>query len=100
VEQRRQEIGIRLALGARAGQVKRMVVFQGIRIALVGVAIGLAAAWGVSRLMESLLFGVKPQDAVVFMAVPAVLTLVALLAVWIPGRRASLVDPAVALRYE
>jgi putative ABC transport system permease protein len=100
VEQRKQEIGIRLALGAEAEQVKNMVVFQGMRLALMGITIGLAAAWGLARLMESLLFGVKPGDPMVFVAVPIVLSVVALLAVWLPARRASRVDPLVALRYE
>jgi putative ABC transport system permease protein len=100
VEQRKQEIGIRLALGAEAEQVRKMVVLQGMRLAVMGVAIGLAAAWGLARLMESLLFGVKPRDPMVFVAVPVALCAVALLAVWIPARRASRVDPVVALRYE
>ena len=100
VEQRRQEIGIRLALGAQAGQVKRMVMFQGARLALFGVAVGVAAAWSVSRLMESLLFGVKAQDPAVFLTVPIVLSAVVLLAIWFPARRASRVDPVETLRYE
>jgi putative ABC transport system permease protein len=100
VEQRKQEIGIRLALGAAASQVKNMVVFQGMRLALMGVVVGLAAAWGLARLMESLLFGIKPQDPLVFIAVPMVLIAVALSAVWLPASRASRVDPVVALRHE
>jgi predicted permease len=100
VEQRKQEIGIRLALGAEAGQVRNMVVLQGMRLALMGVAGGLAAAWGLARLMESLLFGVKPRDPLVFIAVPVALGAVALLAVWLPANRASRVDPVVALRHE
>lgn len=100
VEQRTQEIGIRLALGADGSAVKNMVVWQGLRLALVGVAIGLAAAFGLSRLIASLLFGVKAWDPMVFVLVPLVLTIVALVAVWIPARRASRVDPILALRYE
>jgi len=100
VEQRKQEIGIRLALGAEAEQVKKMVVFQGMRLALVGIVLGLAAAWGLARGMESLLYQVKPRDPMVFVAVPVMLCAVALLAVWLPARRASRVDPAIALRYE
>jgi putative ABC transport system permease protein len=100
VEQRKQEIGIRLALGAEASQVKKMVVLQGMRLALMGVMAGLAAAWGLARLMESLLFGVKPRDPMVFIAVPMALGAVALLAVWLPANRASRVDPVVALRHE
>jgi ABC-type antimicrobial peptide transport system permease subunit len=77
-----------------------MVVRQGMSLAAAGVLIGLAAAWGLSRLMESLLFGVRPRDPLVFVAVPLALSAVALLAVWLPARRALRVDPAVALRHE
>jgi ABC-type antimicrobial peptide transport system permease subunit len=100
VEQRTQEIGIRLALGAEASQLRNMVVRQGMSLALAGVIIGLGAAWGVSRLMESLLFGVQPRDPAVFIAVPLALGAVALLSVWLPARRTLRVDPVVALRHE
>jgi predicted permease len=100
VEQRTQEIGIRLALGAEATQLRNMIVRQGMSLATAGLVIGLGAAWGVSRVMESLLFGVKPRDPIVFVAVPVVLGAVALLSAWLPARRALRVDPAVALRHE
>jgi ABC-type antimicrobial peptide transport system permease subunit len=100
VAQRTQEIGIRLALGAETGQVRRMVVFQGLRLAVLGVAIGLAAAFGLTRFLESFLFGVTARDPLVFIAVPLLLTAVAILAVWLPARRASRVSPILALRYE
>ena len=100
VEQRTQEIGIRLSLGADGASVRRMVVVQGMRLALVGVVVGLAASWGLARLMTSFLFDVTARDPLVFAGVPVVLTLVALLAVWLPAMRASKVDPMVALRYE
>jgi ABC-type antimicrobial peptide transport system permease subunit len=100
VEQRTQEIGIRLALGAQTSQVRRMVIVQGMTLALVGLAIGLGAAFGIARLITSLLFGVSARDPLVFTAVPALLAAVALLAVWLPARRASSVDPLIALRYE
>jgi predicted permease len=100
VEQRTQEIGIRLALGAQAGHVKNMVVLQGMRLAIVGVVVGVAAAFWLARLISSFLFGVTARDPLVFGGVPALLTLVALLAVWLPARRASRVDPMIALRYE
>ena len=100
VAQRTQEIGIRLALGAGASQVKNMVVFQGLRLAIVGVAIGLTSAFLLSRVLSSFLFGVTARDPLVFSIVPVVLTAVALLAVWLPARRASRVDPILALRYE
>ena len=100
VQQRTQEIGIRLALGAQVSEVRRMVVTQGMVLALVGVAIGLAAAFGLARLITSFLFGVTEKDPLVFTGVPALLAGVALLAVWLPARRASKVDPLVALRYE
>jgi predicted permease len=100
VEQRTQEIGIRLALGAQAAQVKNMVVFQGMRLALVGVVIGLGAAFWLARLISTFLFGVTARDPLVFVGVPVLLTVVAFVAVWLPARRASLVDPLIALRYE
>ena len=100
VEQRTQEIGIRLALGAQMSQVRRMVVTQGMILAITGVALGLAAAFGLAKLITSFLFGVTAKDPLVFAGVPLVLTLVALIAVWLPARRASKVDPLIALRYE
>jgi predicted permease len=100
VSQRQREIGIRLALGAQGGDVLQMVLRQGAKTALVGVAIGIAAALGLTELMRSLLFGVSPQDPLTLASVAALLILVALLASYIPARRAMLVDPAVALRYE
>jgi ABC-type antimicrobial peptide transport system permease subunit len=100
VKQRTQEIGIRLALGAEADQVKNMVVFQGMRLTLAGVVIGIAAAFGLTRFIASFLFGVDAWDPFVFVSVPLVLSSVALLAVWLPARRASRVNPIDALRYE
>ena len=100
VEQRTQEIGIRLALGAQASQVRKMVVSQGMILALVGVTIGLAAAFGLARLITTFLFGVTAKDPVVFAGVPILLSAVAFLAVYLPARRASKVDPLIALRYE
>jgi predicted permease len=98
VAQRTQEIGIRLALGADGPRVRNMVVLQGVRLAAVGVVIGLGSAFGLARLVASLLFGVKAWDPAVFVSVPIVLALVALAAVWLPALRASRVDPLVALR--
>jgi ABC-type lipoprotein release transport system permease subunit len=100
VEQRTQEIGIRLALGAQSTEVKNMVVFQGMRLAMIGVVVGVAAAFGLARVIATFLFGVTARDPMVFAGVPILLTFVALLAVWIPARRASRVDPIIALRYE
>ncbi|HEY1306427.1 MAG TPA: ABC transporter permease [Vicinamibacterales bacterium] len=100
VAQRTQEIGIRMALGAEAAQVRSMVVFQGMRLAIVGVIVGLGAAWGLSRLMASVLYGVQARDAAVFVAMPALLAIVSFVAVWLPARRASTVNPLVALRYQ
>ena len=100
VAQRTQEIGIRLALGAEQSQVRNMVVVQGMTLAAAGVAIGAVSAFALSRLMETLLFGVTARDPVVFIAVPAVLTAVALVAVWLPALRATRIDPIDALRCE
>ncbi len=100
VQQRTQEIGIRMALGAESGALRNMVVGQGLVLALVGIAIGLGAAYGLTRLLTTILFQVKPLDPMAFTAVPVVLTLVALAAIWFPATRATKIDPVTALRSE
>ena len=100
VEQRTQEIGIRLALGAQASQVRQMVVLQGMALAGAGLVLGLAAAFGLARLITAFLFGVTARDPLVFVGVPVILCAVAFFAVWLPARRASRIDPLTALRYE
>jgi putative ABC transport system permease protein len=100
VQQRTQEIGIRMALGAESGHVRKMVVLQGMTFSLIGVAIGTAAAFGLAKLIATFLYGVQPWDVTVFVTVPVVLTLIALLAVGIPAMRATRIDPITALRYE
>jgi putative ABC transport system permease protein len=100
VEQRTQEIGIRLALGAEAGQVRRMVVLQGMTLAVVGLALGITGAFFLTQLLRQFLFRVEARDPLVFVGIPMLLGAVALLAVWIPAMRASRVDPIQALRYE
>jgi ABC-type antimicrobial peptide transport system permease subunit len=100
VAQRSQEIGIRLALGAEPRSIRNMVVFQGLRLTAAGVVIGLAAAFGLTRLIASQLFGVKASDPMVFTVVPIVLIIVAIVSVWLPAMRASRVDPIEALRCE
>jgi len=100
VAERTQEIGIRMALGARAFDVLKLIVRNGMRVALVGIAIGLGGAFALTRLMTSLLFGVSPTDLMTFAAVSGLLILIALLACYIPARRAAKVDPLEALRFE
>jgi putative ABC transport system permease protein len=100
VVQRTHEIGVRMALGARPGHVMRLVVGQGARVALGGLVFGIAGGLGLTRFLESMLFEVKPTDPLTFTGVALLLLLVALLACYIPARRAMRVDPMVALRYE
>jgi len=100
VQQRTQEIGIRMALGASPGTVRGMIVRQGMLLAGIGVVIGVGAAFGLTRLMKDMIFGVKTWDPVTFVGVVVVLSAVSLLASYVPARRASRVDPMVSLRYE
>lgn len=98
VQQRTREIGVRLALSAGTDGARNMVVFQGMRLVLSGVTIGCIAAYALTHLLASFLFGVKPGDPVVFIGVSVTLSAVALVTVWLPARRASCIDPLEALR--
>jgi len=98
VTQRSREIGIRLALGAQPSGVRRLVVTEGMTLALTGTLLGLGSAYVLSKSMGALLFSVTPTDPVTFVAVPAGLTLVAFVASYLPARRATRVDPVTALR--
>jgi putative ABC transport system permease protein len=98
--QRTHEIGIRIAVGARDADVLKMMMKHGMKPALIGLAIGLAAAAGLTRLMKSLLFGVTPTDPLTFVTLAALLMIVASVACYLPARRATKVDPMVALRVE
>jgi putative ABC transport system permease protein len=100
VTQRTHEIGVRMALGAQRGNVLRMVVGEGMRLAGLGVVLGLGGSLAAADVLASLLFGIPPHDALTFAAVAVLLIAVALAACWLPARRATRVDPSVALRYE
>jgi putative ABC transport system permease protein len=100
VEQRTQEMGIRMALGADRARIRKLVVWQGMRLALVGLVLGIGAAFWLTRFLASLLFGVKAWDPAVFVSVPVILAAVALFAVWLPATRASKLNPMTALRVE
>ncbi len=100
VEQRTQEIGIRLALGAKTGAVRNMIVRQGMALVFVGVAIGIGSAFGLTRFLQAFLFGVNVRDPMAFVLIPVALACVALGSIWMPALRASRLDPMQALRYE
>ena len=100
VQQRTQELGVRMALGAQASNLRNMVLRQGMTLTLIGVLIGIGGAFGLTRFLASFLFGVKTLDPIAFIITPLLLTVVALLSIWVPAKRATRVDPMTALRLE
>jgi ABC-type antimicrobial peptide transport system permease subunit len=100
VTRRTREIGIRMALGAGVGEVIRLVTREGLRLVVIGLGGGLLLSLGLTRVLASLLYGVSPTDATVFLAVPVLVLAIAILACWLPARRAAHIDPAVTLRAE
>jgi len=100
VRQRTHELGLRMALGAQARDVLTLILAQGLKLTLIGIGLGLMAALALTRWMESLLFDARPTDVLTFAVIALLLTAVALLACWIPARRATKVDPLIAIKYE
>jgi putative ABC transport system permease protein len=100
VSRRTQEIGVRMALGASRGEVRRMILGEGLRVTLIGIAIGLVGAFASGRLIKGLLYGVGPADPATFAGVSLLVIVVALIACYLPAHRATQVDPMIALRYE
>jgi ABC-type antimicrobial peptide transport system permease subunit len=100
VEQRTQELGIRMALGAREGDVLRLVITSGLKLVLIGMALGLAVGFALTRWLSTLLFGVSPANPLVYLAVAVGMILIALVACYLPARTAVKVDPMLALRAE
>jgi putative ABC transport system permease protein len=100
VSQRHREIGVRMALGAERGDILGLVVRQGLILAIVGVVIGVAGAYGVTRFLKAMLYGISPTDPATYVAICALLLVVAFVACCLPALRATRVDPMVALRYE
>jgi ABC-type antimicrobial peptide transport system permease subunit len=98
VSRRRREIGIRMAMGARAGAVERLIVREGMTLAAIAVLLGWPAAWMLSKLASSFLYGIQPHDPLTFATVPAFLVAIALVACWVPARRAATINPTEALR--
>jgi putative ABC transport system permease protein len=100
VSQRTHEIGVRMAIGARPGEIVRMILGQGMGLALMGVALGILGSFALTHMVKSFLFGVTPNDPVTFLGVAGVLTAAAFAACYVPARRASRIDPNIALRVE
>jgi putative ABC transport system permease protein len=100
VSQRTREIGVRMALGANSRDVMRLVLRQGVRLGIAGAIVGVVSAFFLRRIMASFLFGLSANDPLVMSIVPCLMVLVILMACWLPGRRATRIDPMVALRYE
>jgi putative ABC transport system permease protein len=100
VVERRREIGIRIAIGATSMDVLKLVIGKGMTLTIIGIVVGTAAALGLTRLLSTLLFGVKPFDLIIFVMVPIILAAIAFLASYIPARRATKIDPTTALKFE